>query len=119
MVTHRPDGDVIELFGLDLGKQEVNFKKAFKHNLLFNINDVTVVDENKFYASSDSYYHHPPLKLLEYLTFRKWGRILLVDQDRVEVSPFFLYILRCFHFDSTLGVCPWLKFSWFSSEIET
>ena len=85
MVTHRPSGDAVELFDLNLDKLEVTFKKAFNHELLFNINDVVVVGENKFYATSDSYVVNHRYKLLEMIAFQKWGRVLLVDHDNVKV----------------------------------
>ncbi|XP_063728535.1 serum paraoxonase/arylesterase 2-like [Symsagittifera roscoffensis] len=85
LVNHRPDGDAIEVFDIDFANIRLIFKKAFRHPLIYNINDIAPTGENSFFATIDQYSTSERGKYWEIFGFLKWGRVIHVDGSEAKV----------------------------------
>ena len=85
-MNHRPDGDAIEVFDIDFANIRLIFKKAFRHPLIYNINDIAPTGENSFFATIDQYSTSERGKYWEIFGFLKWGRVIHVDGSEAKVG---------------------------------
>lgn len=65
IVNHREDADTIESFEYKPSAKKLIYRKTFRDPRFHNINDLVLVDMDKFYATVDHYFTNPVLIVLE------------------------------------------------------
>ena len=69
-VNHRKTGDTVESFTYLPSKQTLVYRKTFRDRLFSNLNDLVLVDEDRFYVTVDRYFTNKILRSIEtYLQF--------------------------------------------------
>ncbi|CAG8495161.1 17603_t:CDS:2, partial [Cetraspora pellucida] len=76
LINHRRPGSVIELFKHKINSFELQHLKTFKHDLIYNPNNVAPVSKDEFYLTNDLYYRSYWKKQFELLTRRRWGNVV-------------------------------------------
>jgi hypothetical protein len=72
-VNHKRSGSVIERLGYKVGTLDAVHYETVQDPLLYNPNDVVVLDEHTFYATNDLKSTHPINRQFEKLTMQSWG----------------------------------------------
>ncbi|RHZ86389.1 hypothetical protein Glove_51g48 [Diversispora epigaea] len=85
LINHRINGSVIELFKHTLNTFELNYVKTFKHELMYNPNDVAPISKDEFYVTNDYYYTHKMGKLFEVFAGLPWGYIVF-HSDKSNIT---------------------------------
>ncbi|CAG8446033.1 10609_t:CDS:2, partial [Dentiscutata heterogama] len=76
IINHKRTGSVVELFKHKIDTFELNYLKTFKHNLIYNPNNVVPVSKDEFYVTNDLYTQSYWKIQFETLTFRRWSNVV-------------------------------------------
>ncbi|CAG8676661.1 10337_t:CDS:2, partial [Dentiscutata erythropus] len=76
IINHKRTGSVIELFKHKINTFELNHLKTFKHDLIYNPNNVVPVSKDEFYTTNDFYSQSYWKIQLEMLTCRRWSNVV-------------------------------------------
>ena len=79
IINHRRRGDTVDSFTYDPQKKSLKYRKSFENPLLYNQNDLVVVDLDKFYVTVDHYFIGAVGRTAEEMLKLPLGRILYVD----------------------------------------
>ena len=79
VINHRRRGDTVDSFTYDPQKKSLKYRKSFENPLLYNQNDLVVVDLDKFYVTVDHYFIGAIGRTAEDMLKLPLGRILYVD----------------------------------------
>ena len=56
IINHRRRGDTVDSFVYNPKKKSLKYRKSFENQLLYNPNDLVLVDLDKFYVTIDHYF---------------------------------------------------------------
>jgi arylesterase/paraoxonase len=79
IINHRRRGDTVDSFVYNPQKKSLKYRKSFENPLLYNQNDLVVVDLDKFYVTIDHYYTGAVGRTAEDMLKLPLGRILYID----------------------------------------
>ncbi|CAG8686731.1 14625_t:CDS:2, partial [Cetraspora pellucida] len=76
IINHKRSGSVIELFRHKINTFELYYLKTFKHDLIYNPNNIAPVSREEFYVTNDLYCQSYWMMLFEILTRRRWSNVV-------------------------------------------
>jgi arylesterase/paraoxonase len=79
IINHRHGGDTVDSFIYNPKKKSLKYRKSFEDPLLYNLNDLVLVDLDKFYVTVNHYFLGKSGKIAEVLLRLPLGKILFVD----------------------------------------
>ena len=79
IINHRRRGDTVDSFIYNPQKKSLKYRKSFENPLLYNLNNLVLVDLDKFYATVDHYFKAALGRTAEELLRLSLGKILYVD----------------------------------------
>ena len=86
IINHHRSEDVVDSFVYNPTKKSLKYRQTFSNPLFHNLNDLVVVDLDRFYVSVNDYFLSPFGKILEVNLRLPLGQILYVDGDAVKVA---------------------------------
>ena len=85
-INHRQTGDTVESFRYKPEERKLVYRKTFNDSLLHNLNDLVVVEMDKFYVTMDRYFSNSILRMLETYLSLGLGCVLFHDGKGVMVA---------------------------------
>ena len=79
VINHRRRGDTVDSFTYDPQKKSLKYRNSFENPVFYNLNDLVVVDLDKFYVTVDHYFLGIVGRTVEDILKLPLGRILYVD----------------------------------------
>ncbi|KAK3595227.1 hypothetical protein CHS0354_021542 [Potamilus streckersoni] len=79
VLTHPPDQDRVEVFEFDQTKRELKYIKSITDPLFRSMNDLVLVDIDKFYITQIQWFKNTYLAYMEYFLLVKHGEVLFFD----------------------------------------
>ncbi|KAL3881427.1 hypothetical protein ACJMK2_027870 [Sinanodonta woodiana] len=79
VLTHPPGQDRIEVFQFDQTKRELKYFKSITDPLFRSMNDLVLIDIDKFYITQFFWFKNPYLVYMEIYLFLKYGEVLFFD----------------------------------------
>jgi arylesterase/paraoxonase len=79
IINHRHRGDTVDSFVYNPQKKSLKYRNSFEDPLLYNLNNLVVVDLDKFYVTVDHYFIGKGGRTAEELLRLPLGKILFVD----------------------------------------
>ena len=86
IINHRRRGDTVDLFIYNPQKKSLKYRKSFENPLLYNQNDLVLMDLDRFYVTIDHYFAGARGRTVEDLLKLPLGRILYVDESGPELE---------------------------------
>ena len=88
VVNHRVDFDAIECFIYHPDNKSLEHRKTISNSVMYNLNDLVLVEKDVLYTTRDHYYKNPTAKIFEVFLRLSYGSILYVDAkgDSVHVK---------------------------------
>lgn len=85
-VNHRKDSDTVESFEYRPSTKTLVYRRTFRDEMFYNLNDLVVVGQDRFYVSFDRYFKNGKMKFLEGLFRLPLGCILYCDGETTMVA---------------------------------
>ena len=79
VINHRHRGDTVDSFIYNPKKKSLKYRKSFEDPQLYNLNNLVLVDLDKFYVTVDHYFVGKGGRTAEELLRLPLGKILFVD----------------------------------------
>ena len=86
IINHRRRGDTVDSFIYNPNKKSLKYRKSFENPLLYNLNNLVLVDLDKFYTTVDHYFKRAGGRIAEELLRLPLGQILYVDGSGPELE---------------------------------
>ena len=86
IINHRHRGDTVDSFIYNPKKKSLKYRKSFENSLLYNLNNLVLVDLDKFYATVDHYFKRAGGRTAEELLRLPLGQVLYIDGSGSELE---------------------------------
>ena len=86
VVNHRRDRDTVDSFQYNPATKSLKYRKSFENPELYNLNNLVLVDLDKFYTTRDRYYKLFALKTIENIFRLPFGSVWFVDGSTAETT---------------------------------
>lgn len=86
VINHRGDKDTVYSFRYNPSTRSLKLRKSFEHPELYNLNDLVLVDLDKFYVTRDRHYKSEILKSIENVLGPPLAAVCYVDGTSPEIK---------------------------------
>ena len=88
IINHRRRGDTVDSFVYNPKKKSLKYRKSFENPLLFSLNDLVLMDLDKFYVNVDHYFLGFTGRVTEEMLRLPLGQVLYVNgkEPKMEIK---------------------------------
>ena len=86
IINHRHRGDTVDSFVYNPKKKSLKYRKSFENPLLHSLNDLVLMDLDKFYVTVDHYFLGLTGRITEELLRLPLGQVLYVNGSGPEME---------------------------------
>ena len=86
VINHRHRGDTVDSFVYNPKRKSLKYRKSFENPFLYNLNNLVLVDLDKFYITVDHYFKAKSGRTAEELLRFPLGQVLYVNGEGSELE---------------------------------